>query len=517
MKPHETVPAAPERVPHMSIDEFRSAAHEMIDLICEYHRTVHERPVAPTTEPGEVFGSLPDAPPLDPEPIETMLGDVRSNVLPNLMHWQHPGFFGYFPANSSWPAVLGDLLSTGLGVQGMLWQTSPACTEIEQRVMDWLALALGLPASFTHAGKHPDRLDPEFARALGEPMPSEPDRLNNGPGGGVILGTASEATLTALVAGLERHRRRNDGRQPVAYCSSQAHSSFVKAAAIAGLGRDRMRLVPTDDSLAMDPGALRTLVERDAAEGLAPVFIGLTLGTTGTGAFDPIEPVLPIAREHNAWLHADAAWAGAAFVCPEHRGPLAGIGAADSISFNPHKWLLTNFDCSAFFLNGGTAKRELIEAMSITPEYLRNAASETGTVTDFRDWHIPLGRRFRALKLWFVMRHYGLSGLQAYIRSHIREAEALERALEADERFEVVAPRSLSLLCVALRAGDEPTRRVMDRINRGGHVFVTHTTIPHAGGDRFVIRVAIGGTNTGPDHVRTLWQELRVAADDELS
>lgn len=328
-----------------------------------------------------------------------------------------------------------------------------------------------------------------------------------------MLGTASEASLTALVAALERHRRRDDGREPVAYTSAQAHSSLVKAAGIAGLGRKRMRLVPVREDLSMDVDALAAMTREDAAAGRAPVFVGATLGTTGAGAFDALEGIADVARAHGAWVHVDAAWAGAAFVCPEHRGVLRGVERADSFSFNPHKWLLTNFDCSAFWLNGGGAKAALRDAMSITPEYLRNAASESGAVVDFRDWHIPLGRRFRSLKLWFVMRHYGVRGLQAYVRGHIREAEALERVVHASDDFEVAAPRSLSLLCVAHVGGDDATRRVHERVNERGRVYLTHTTVPRADGERYVIRAAIGGTLTGPEHVRLLWRELREASD----
>jgi aromatic-L-amino-acid decarboxylase len=466
---------------------------------------------------------MAETPPADGEPFVEMLRDVERFVLPNLMHWQHPGFFGYFPANASWPAVLGDLLSSALGVQGMLWQTSPACTEVEVRVLDWLALALGLPGSFTSSGRHA-AMDNALRAAIG----ASPTSVGEGAaadggtgGGGVILGTASEATLTALAAALDRHRRAGGGAQPVAYCSEQAHSSFVKAAGIAGLGREWMRLVPVGGDGAMDAGALAAMVREDLAAGRSPVFVGATLGTTGVGAFDPVDAIADaIGAERGVggpapWLHVDAAWAGAAFVCPEHRGPLRGAERADSFSFNPHKWLLTNFDCSAFWVNGEKAKSALLEAMRITPEYLRNAASASGEVTDFRDWHIPLGRRFRALKLWFVMRHYGVRGLQAFVRGHIRDAEALERVAAESVAFEVVS-RSLSLVCLAHRAGDEATRAVLERVNESGRVFVTHTAAPahgSGGGERYVIRVAIGGTATGPEHVRLVWRELCAAAD----
>ena len=515
--------AAGVEVPgHMSVDEFRSHAHALVELIAGYYEGLEDRPVRGVGSPGDVLGAMPAAPPADGEAFEGVLGDVGRDVLPALMHWQHPGFFGYFPANASWPAVLGDFLSSALGVQGMLWQTSPACTEVETRVLDWLALLLGLPGSFTSTGAHP-ALGKELATLVGEPAEGRAgaEGVADGGGGGVILGTASEATLTALVAAMDRFVGRGVSRERMAgYCSSEAHSSFVKAAGIAGLGRERMRLVPVGDDGGMDAGALVRMMREDGEAGLVPVFVGVTLGTTGIGAFDPLAEIADAVRcaGEGVWIHVDAAWAGAAFVCPEFRGPMRGVGRADSVSFNPHKWLLTNFDCSAFWLNGAGARESLLRAMRITPEYLRNPASDSGGVIDYRDWHIPLGRRFRALKLWFVMRHYGVRGLQAYIRGHVREAAALERVIGASDVFGVAATRSFSLVCLWHVDGDGATREVMERVNERGRVFVTHTTLPASwgderGGGRLVIRVSVGGTLTGHEHVRLLWRELGRAGE----
>jgi len=503
----------------MSVDEFRAHAHAMVELIAGYYEGLADRPVRGVASPGDVRGSMPASPPADGESFEGVLRDVERDVLPALMHWQHPGFFGYFPANASWPAVLGDLLSSALGVQGMLWQTSPACTEVETRVLDWLALVIGLPGSFTSEGEHA-AIGEELAGLVGEPADTDA-RAGEGGGGGVILGTASEATLTALVAAMDRFVGRGVARERmVGYCSAEAHSSFVKAAGIAGLGRERMRLVPVGGDGGMDAAALGRMMREDAAAGLVPVFAGVTLGTTGIGAFDPMDEIGSLVRGSydGVWLHVDAAWAGAAFVCPELRGPMRGIGRADSVSFNPHKWLLTNFDCSAFWLNGAGARESLLRAMRITPEYLKNPASDSGGVIDYRDWHIPLGRRFRALKLWFVMRHYGVRGLQAYIRGHVREAAALERVIGASDVFELAATRSLSLVCLWHADGDGATRAVMERVNERGRVLVTHTTLPASwgaerGGGRVVIRVSVGGTLTGPEDVRVLWSELRRAGE----
>ncbi len=510
-EPLRPLPSTPDEPNHMSTAAFRDAAHQLVDFICDYYDTIEARPVRARTEPGAVYDALPDAPPAHPEPFDRVLDDVRETVAPNLTHWQHPSFFAYFPANGSFPSVLGDLLSSALGVQGMLWQTSPACTEVETRVLDWLALMLGLPASFTSTGAHPSlQSEPELRELLGEPLPA----VRDSPGGGVILSTASEAVLTALSAALERHRRSSESvQQPIIYVSSQSHSSVRKAVNIVGLVPENIREIPTDERHAMDPAALRRAIDEDESNACRPVFVCATLGTTGSGAFDPLAEIAELCERRRAWLHVDAAWAGSAFVCPEQRGLLRGVQSADSFSFNPHKWLLTNFDCSAFFLNGAAAREHLLRAMSITPEYLRNAASDAGGVIDYRDWHIPLGRRFRALKLWFVLRHYGVKGLQDHIRTHCRQAASLERVIDADDRFELAAPRSMSLVLFRV-ADDDPagthSRALMDRVNDSGRAFLTHTVLPDPDGGeaRFAIRVAIGGALTRDEHVRTLWQTV---------
>lgn len=416
-----------------------------------------------------------------------MLRDVQNIVLPALTHWQSPGFYGYFPANGSWPAVLGDLISTGLGVQGMLWQTGPAITEVETRMLDWMADLCGLPESFRSTSQ----------------------------GGGVIQGTASEATLVAMVAARHRIRSRHRDIKPgqlVAYTSEQAHSSVLKATRIAGI--EHLRLVPTDADYALDATALRSAVERDVAQGLVPFYVCATAGTTGSGAFDPIPTIADVrdALAPNMWLHVDGAWAGSAAVCPEHRRFLDGLERAESYCFNPHKWLLTNFDCDLFYVSD---RRTLIDALSVTPEYLRNSASDSGAVIDYRDWQVPLGRRFRGLKLWFVIRHYGAQGLQAHIRQHVAWAQWLEGAVKGDPRFELAAPRSLSLVCLRLageRDGD--TRKLLERANDTGKVLLTHTTLPDKQGrPRYTIRVAIGGAGHSLQSVQQLWSLLTTLAD----
>ncbi len=500
---------ASEQIPHMSPDEFAALGHRMVDWIADYWRQVERYPVLSRVKPGEVRAKVPEHPPArgfegsaSVSGWDSIFRDLDEIVLPGITHWQSPNFFAYFPANASGPAVLGELLSAGLGVQGMLWATSPACTELETRVLDWLGEMIGLPAAFLSTSER---------------------------GGGVIQGTASEATLVAMLAA----KQRIGGVGPlVVYTSTQAHSSIIKAAMIAGiasgpLDREHVRLIEVDDQYRMRPEALERAMREDVAAGKRPFFVCATVGTTSSGAVDSVreiaeavraaellaKPPRPSPKEEGAWIHVDAAWAGAACVCPEFRAMLAGIERADSIAFNPHKWLLTNFDCNCFWTRD---RKALTNALSVTPEYLRNAASDSGQVIDYRDWQVPLGRRFRSLKLWFVIRHYGVEGLRAYVREHVRLAVLFEEWLRADQRFELAAPRSLSLVCFRLRgegeAADAKNRQLLERINASGRAYLTHTVLPIRGGSRVVLRMAIGAAQTKEEHVREAWDLIRELA-----
>ncbi len=473
--------------PHMTPAEFRARGREIVDWIASYMEDLARgdrgRPVLAQVAPGNVYGSMPEHAPETAEAWGDILGDVDRIVMPGVTHWQSPDFFAYFPANSSGPAILGELLAAGLGVNGFLWQTCPSITEVETRVLDWLAEMIGLPEEFSSRG-------------------------NRGPGGGVIQGTASEATLVAMVAARQRAvgERAIDGL--VAYTSTQAHSSVTKGAMVAGVGRDAVRTVAVNRELAMRPEALEAMIREDRAAGRTPFFVSATVGTTSTGAVDPLVPIGEICEREGLWMHVDAAYAGAAMVCAEHRWMIEGVGRADSFNFNPHKWLLTNFDCSAMWVRERSA---LIKALSISPEYLRNAASEAGVVVDYRDWQIPLGRKFRAIKLWFVIRHYGVEGLRAHIRAHVRQAEVFESLVASDDRFEVVTPRRLGLVCFRLIQGDGPTRALMERLNGSGELFLTHSVGPVGpeGEDRLFLRMAIGGVLTQESHVRRAWEAMR--------
>lgn len=512
----------------MSPSDFRTQAHRAIDFIADYLASIESRPVLSRVKPNDIYNALPAHAPNESAVArsstdaewQAIFSDLEQTILPGLTHWQSPNFFAFFPSDTSYPSILGELLSAGLGVQGMIWLTSPACTELETKVLDWLGELIGLPRDFLSDGAEPKR---------------------PGNGGGVIEGTASEATLVALCAARYRVRllqgptpegkglssSSDSGQSPPSqsaaasaprftiYTSTQAHSSVIKAAMIAGLAtspedRTHLRLIECDKNFAIDPSALEHAIRADLANGFTPMYVVATVGTTSSTAIDSIESVARVLREtgcgtRGTWLHVDAAHAGAACICPEFRSMLAGVGAADSIAFNPHKWLLTNFDCNCFFTRD---RRSLTGALSITPEYLRNAGTDSGAI-DYRDWQVPLGRRFRALKLWFVLRHYGAEGLRAHIREHMRLSEVFESLVCADTRFEIVAPRSMNLICFRMKGADEANSRLVDALNRSGRLYLTHTVLPGVG---YTIRFCIGATATQESHVRGAWALIQQQA-----
>ena len=467
----------------MTPDEFRRYGHAVVDWIADYHSRIESFPVLSQVKPGEVRASLPANPPLHGESFDAVLRDVENLILPGVTHWQSPNFFAYFPGNASGPGILGDLLSSGLGVQGMLWSTSPACTELETHVLDWLVTMLGLPEKF----------------------------LSSRTGGGVIQDTASSAALCALLAGRERatnyvsNKKGCDGRI-VAYVSTQTHSSLQKAAMIAGIGVDNLRSIAVDENFAMRPDALARQIETDKRAGLVPCFVCATVGTTSSNAMDPIPEIARVAQHHNLWLHVDAAMSGTAALCPEFRHLQNGVELADSYNFNPHKWMFTNFDCNSFWV---ADRKALIQTLSILPEYLRNQATESGAVIDYRDWHIQLGRRFRSLKLWLVIRHYGVEGLQHHIRRHVELAQQFASWVRSDQDFELAAPVPLNLVCFRHKAGDAANQSIMDRLNRSGDLFLTHTKL----NGQLTLRLCVGQTNTQARHVERAWKRIREEAE----
>jgi aromatic-L-amino-acid/L-tryptophan decarboxylase len=467
----------------MTPEEFRSRGRAVIDWIAGYMERVETLPVLSRAAPGQIRASLPAQPPERGEAFEAILDDVEKFILPGITHWQSPSFFAYFPSNTSGPSILGDLLSSGLAVQGMLWATSPACTELETHVLDWLVDMLALPPKFK----------------------------SNSDGGGVIQDTASSATLCALLAARERssgfasNERGCDGRL-TAYASKEAHSSIEKAVRIAGLGSRNLRSIDVDGRYAMRADLLAREIEADRRAGLTPSFVCATVGTTSSNAIDPLAEIGRVCRETGVWLHVDGAMSGSAALCPEYRQIHEGLELADSYCFNPHKWMFTNFDCDCFYVADRAA---LIRTLSVLPEYLRNRATESGAVIDYRDWHVPLGRRFRSLKLWFVIRHYGIEGLRHHVRRHVELAQKFAKWISQSRRFELAVPPPLNLVCFRHVGGEDINRRLLDRLNESGRMYLTHTTL--AG--QYTLRFCVGQTWTEERHVETAWRLIEETAE----
>ncbi|MBS3818866.1 aspartate aminotransferase family protein [bacterium] len=465
----------------MDKESFREFGYKFVDWVVDYLDGVEKYPVRPPVKPGEIRSQLPSKAPAQGESMETIFEDFKKIILPGITHWQHPSWFAYFPANNSPPSVLAEILTAGLGAQCMVWQTSPAAAELEERVMEWLRGMLGLPEGMA----------------------------------GVIQDTASTSTLCALLTAREKATGYFSNEKGLkdrlrVYASEEAHSSVEKGVKIAGLGRKNIRSIPTDSALAMDPQKLEDSVEEDKRKGLVPACVVATLGTTSSSAMDPMKPLGQIAHKHGLFFHVDAAYAGTAALLPEKKWMMEGIEFADSFVFNPHKWMLTNFDCSAHFIKDPEA---LIRTFEIHPEYLKTGVD--AQVKNFRDWGIQLGRRFRALKLWFVLRFYGLEGIQEMVREHIRLAQMFKSWVEADERFELMAPVPLSLVCFRLHDGrsnqelEELNKKLLERINQTGKLLLTHTNL----NGNYVLRMSIGSRTTEERHVWEAWKVIQEQAE----
>jgi aromatic-L-amino-acid decarboxylase len=466
----------------MNTEEFRRHAHVFVDWMADYLKYVEQYPVRAQIKPGEIAAKLPFAPPEQAEAMEAIFADFQSLVLPGITHWQHPSFFAYFPANASPPSVLAEMLTATLGAQCMLWQTSPAATEMETRVLDWLRQMIGLPEGFH----------------------------------GVIQDSASSAILCAILTARERatNWRTNDKgitERMTVYCSSETHSATEKDAKVAGIGRANVRKVPIDTRFAMRADRLNGMIREDLAAGATPICVVASLGTTGVGAMDPLRAIGEVCRRHNVFLHVDAAWAGSALILPHHQALLDGIEHVDSFVFNPHKWLFTNFDCSAHFVRD---PRALIRTFAINPVFLMSR--EGSQVVDYRDWGVQLGRRFRALKLWFVIRTYGVTGLRRMIAQHIVLAEEAERWIVTSADFELMAPRSLALINFRYhpRGVDDPSAlaklnsRLLEALNDSGALYLTQNLVHGA----YAIRLSIGQTTTERRHVEAAWQRIQDTA-----
>lgn len=470
----------------MHPEEFRRHAHTLVDWMADYMENVGELPVTPDVRPRDISRKLPAVAPAEAEPFDTLFRDFTELVVPGMTHWNHPGWFAYFPGNNSPPSVLAEMLTATLGAQCMSWATSPAATELEQVTLSWLAQMIGLPPHFT----------------------------------GVIQDTASTATLVALLSARERAASLSGSAFPLGatrltvYASGEAHSSVEKGVKLAGYGLAQLRRVPVDDRYAMQADALERMIASDVKAGAIPACVVATIGTTSSTAVDPVQSIAQVCRQHGVWLHVDAAYAGSAAILPELRHLFSGLEQADSVVMNPHKWMLVNFDCSAYFVRDTSA---LLRTFQVTPEYLRTQAD--ADVVNYRDWGIQLGRRFRALKLWFVIRTYGINGLQALIRKHIALAQELVEWIEASSDFELMAPTPFGLVCFRYnprkKDGDETDRMnaaLLARVNASHRVHLTHTRL----GGRYVIRVVVGQRQTERQHVEEVWSLVQQAVRDGL-
>lgn len=464
----------------MDKEIFRKYGYQFIDWVADYLADLGEYPVCPKVNPGDIKMELPDEIPSKGESIDEIFNDFKSKIFPGMTHWQHPSWFAYFPANNSPPSILAELLTAGMGAQCMIWQTSPAAAELEEVVMEWLRKMLGLPEEMV----------------------------------GVIQDTASTSSLVALLTAREKatgFRSNAKGmKEPlVVYCSEEAHSSVEKGAKIAGFGKENIRNISTDRDYAMLAEDLEKWIEEDKKKGLKPCCVIATVGTTSSSAVDPLDKIGKICRRHNLWLHVDAAYAGTAAVLPEKRWMFKGIEYVDSFVFNPHKWMLTNFDCSAYFVKDPDC---LVRTFEIHPEYLKTGVDRE--VKNFRDWGIALGRRFRALKLWFVLRYYGVAGIQEMVSRHISLAQLFKNKVEKSRYFEVMAPMPLSLLCFRLNDGrgeedlDRINRKLLEEANQTGELHLTHTTLK----GKYVIRLCVGTWTTQKKDIENAWQIIQKTA-----
>ncbi|GJW76356.1 tyrosine decarboxylase 1-like protein [Tanacetum coccineum] len=485
-------------------EEFRRQAHLVVDFLADYYSSIENYPVCSQVQPGYLTETMPKSAPMQPEPIETILQDVQKHIIPGITHWQSPGFFGYFQSNGSTGNFLGEMLLTGFNTVGFNWLASPAATELEMVVMEWLLKLLQLPISFSFSSN----------------------------GGGVIHGSTCESFVCTLMAAREKKLCQNGTQgdmtigRLVVYCSDQTHFSLQKACKVVGINPSKIRVVSTTNStnFELSPQALSMTIKSDVKAGLIPLYLCLTVGTTPTTAVDPLGTLCEVAKRFNMWVHVDAAYAGSACICPEFRHFLDGVEGASSFSFNPHKWFLTSLDCCCLWVKDSN---DLKNALSTDPELLKNKASESNQVVDYKDWQIALSRRFRAMKLWMVIRSYGVTGLREYIRKHVKMAKDFEAFLCTNSKFEIVVPTNFAMVCfrvspsalsaVANKTSDEKVnqlnKQLLESLNGTGRVFMTHTVIEGV----YVIRVAIGATRTEDKHVSMLWDMVQEHANSLLA
>ncbi len=465
----------------MDKKDFKKYAYELIDFISKYYDDIENYPVKSKVKPREIYNLIPDFPLNEPENFDVLISDFEKIIMPGITHWQSPNFFAYFPANTSFPSILAEMLTSAIGAQCMKWETSPAAAELEERVLNWLKDAIGLPEYMS----------------------------------GVIQDTASTATLAAIITAREKYsdfKINDEGFKGFdnlrVYCSTETHSSIEKAVKIAGIGRKNLLKIETDEIFSMRTDLLEKKINEDLRNGFKPLCVVSALGTTGSTAVDSVEEIGKICKEFNLWHHIDAAYAGSALILPEYKQLLKGIENADSFVFNPHKWLFTNFDCSAYFVKD---KEYLIRTFEIIPEYLKTLSDSK--VNNYCDWGIPLGRRFRALKLWFVIRSFGLNGLREKLRYHISLAKNLEKEIRNDANFEMLAPVNFNLLCFRFHPqglDDESelnniNEKILHTVNATGKIFISHTKL----GGKYTIRMVIANTNVTDKHVEQAWELIK--------
>ncbi len=465
----------------INVEEFRQYGHSFVDWMADFFKEVEHLPVKSQVNPGDIYRQIPESPPLESESIDRIMEDFQKIILPGMTHWQSPNFFAYFPANSSYPSVLGEMLTAALGAQCMVWETSPSAAELEEKMMNWLRQMTGLPATWD----------------------------------GVIQDTASAATLIAMLSAREKYSNFQVNETGIhhqksfrVYCTSETHSSLEKAVKIAGLGKKNLIKLDVDDQLRMRPEALEQAIETDMKNGKTPMAVVATIGTTSSTAIDPLDDIARICKKYNVWLHVDAALAGTALVLPEYRWMIRGIEDADSFVFNPHKWMFTNFDCSAYFIKD---RETLIRTFEILPEYLKTRTR--GKVNDYRDWGIALGRRFRALKLWFVLRNFGVQGIQDNVRLHLALAQKLASEIERHPDFELLVKPVLNTVCFRYRPEavedegtlDELNENLLNAVNATGKMFISHTRLK----GKYTLRMVTAQTYLEERHVMSAWELIR--------
>ena len=468
------------------ISEFKRHGHEMVEWIASYFEEIENYPVKSKVKPGEIYQALPDHMPEKGENLSRMMEDFDNILMKGITHWQSPKFFAYFPANSSLPSLLAEMMMAAIGAQCMKWETSPAAAELEEKVMDWLKDAVGLPGYFQ----------------------------------GTIQDSASTSTLVSLLTAREKYTNFRINEQGFKdqgpfriYCSEETHSSIEKGVKIAGFGKENLVKVEVDDHYRLHTGKLEEAIERDKQQGMVPLCIIATLGTTGSTAVDPLSEIAQIRKKYGLWLHVDAAYAGSALILSEYQWMIKGVEEADTLVFNPHKWLFTNFDCSAYFVKD---KQALVNTFQLVPEYLKTRSDEQAN--NYSDWTIPLGRRFRALKLWFVLRYYGMEGLQEKLREHIAMAGEMKQWIEEHDDFEMLAPATMNVLCFRFNPGNvdseeklnEINEQLLHEINQTGEIYMTHTKLS----GKYTLRMVIAQTDVEKKHVEKAWNVILRKAEE---